>query len=159
MWGTIMSNNFQLRSTPTDVGVAKFTAGASTPVLEKVGGEAELGLSGRDEHRSARGAAPVAQWIERLPSTETKLLNLAVAKRPSASAAPAISLPPIAIPIAIGWSEPVPGRDFTRSGPAPFHGARERRASRQTRQCASNQSVSAGDGTARPSALSSSATG
>ena len=27
-------------------------------------------------------------------------------------------------PIATGWSEPVPGRDFPRCGPAPFHGAR-----------------------------------
>src|SRR5437016_14130633 len=31
-------------------------------------------------------------------------------------------------PIATGWSEPVPGRDSSRCGPAPFHGARESRA-------------------------------
>jgi hypothetical protein len=31
-------------------------------------------------------------------------------------------------PIATGWSEPVPGRDIPRCGPAPFHGAREMRA-------------------------------
>jgi len=28
-------------------------------------------------------------------------------------------------PIATGWSEPDPGRDFPRCGPAPFHGAHE----------------------------------
>jgi len=28
-------------------------------------------------------------------------------------------------PIATGWNEPVPGRDFPRCGPAPFHGARK----------------------------------
>ena len=28
-------------------------------------------------------------------------------------------------PIATGWSEPVPGWDFSHCGPAPFHGARE----------------------------------
>jgi hypothetical protein len=28
-------------------------------------------------------------------------------------------------PMATGWSEPVPGRDCPRCGPAPFHGARE----------------------------------
>src|SRR5207237_7360398 len=33
-------------------------------------------------------------------------------------------------PIATGWSEPVPGRDSSRCGPAPFHGARESRANR-----------------------------
>ena len=31
-------------------------------------------------------------------------------------------------PIATGWSEPVPGRVYPRCGPAPFHGAREFRA-------------------------------
>src|SRR5205085_11113955 len=41
-------------------------------------------------------------------------------------------------PIASGWSEPVPRRDYPRCGPAPFHGARESRASVYAFTCGQN---------------------
>jgi hypothetical protein len=46
-------SNFVPKGSSSESGVAKFIAGAGTPILEQVGaGESELGIAGQVQHRT-----------------------------------------------------------------------------------------------------------